>query len=131
MFTIEQIKEIHSKVKSGADFPKYVQDIKALGVASYEIFVRDGHATYKGENDFNISSQGQWVEKEIASPASAEKLEHSLKIHQLGKTDYLTFCQQAADSGVEKWKVDTLKLKCTYYSKNEEMLLEEDIPMPA
>ena len=32
MFTIQQIKEAHSKVKSGSDFPKYVQDIIALGV---------------------------------------------------------------------------------------------------
>jgi uncharacterized protein YbcV (DUF1398 family) len=131
MFTIEQIKEIHSKVRSGADFPRYVQEIKKLGVTSYEIFVKDGHAIYKGQNDFSISSDSKWPDKEIAGPASAEKLEHCLKIHQLGKTDYLTFCQQAADSGVEKWKVDTAKMKCTYYDKDENTLLEEDIPMPA
>ena len=27
MFTIAQIKEAHDKVKSGADFPKYIQDL--------------------------------------------------------------------------------------------------------
>lgn len=32
MFTIEQIKEAHSKVKSGADFPNYIQDLIILGV---------------------------------------------------------------------------------------------------
>ena len=32
MFTIQQIKDAHSKVKSGADFPQYMQDIIALGV---------------------------------------------------------------------------------------------------
>lgn len=32
MFTVEQIKTAHSKVKSGADFPAYIQDIKKLGV---------------------------------------------------------------------------------------------------
>lgn len=32
MFTIQQIKDAHSKVKSGADFPAYIQDIKKLGV---------------------------------------------------------------------------------------------------
>ncbi|MGB4398918.1 MAG: DUF1398 family protein [Daejeonella sp.] len=36
MFTAEQIKAAHSKVKSGADFPAYIQDIKALGVTGYE-----------------------------------------------------------------------------------------------
>ena len=28
MFTVEQITQAHSHVKSGADFPKYIQDIK-------------------------------------------------------------------------------------------------------
>ena len=32
MFTVEQIKAAHSKVKSGADFPAYIQEIKALGL---------------------------------------------------------------------------------------------------
>ena len=32
MFTAEQIITAHSKVKSGADFPNYIKDIKALGV---------------------------------------------------------------------------------------------------
>ncbi len=45
MFTVEQIKTAHSKVKSGADFPAYIQDINKLGVASYETFVTDGHTS--------------------------------------------------------------------------------------
>jgi hypothetical protein len=32
MFTIAQIKKAHSKVKSGEDFPVYIQDLIALGV---------------------------------------------------------------------------------------------------
>ena len=43
MFTIDQIKEAHSKVKSGADFPQYVQDLIKLGVIHYTTYVRDGH----------------------------------------------------------------------------------------
>ena len=27
MFTLDQIKEAHAKVKSGADFPGYVQEL--------------------------------------------------------------------------------------------------------
>lgn len=34
MFTAEQLTEAHSKVKSGADFPKYMQKIKGLSVTS-------------------------------------------------------------------------------------------------
>ena len=30
MFTLEQIKQAHSQVESGADFPSYIQEIKKL-----------------------------------------------------------------------------------------------------
>jgi uncharacterized protein YbcV (DUF1398 family) len=46
MFTLEQIKQAHSKVKSGADFPKYIQEIKILGgETDYFEFCRDCAAT--------------------------------------------------------------------------------------
>jgi len=128
MFTIEQIKAAHAKVKSGADFPKYIRELKDLGVSSYEHYVSDGHIDYKGPNDFSIAADAKWPEKAISTPSSNEKLEHDLKIHQLGKTDYLTFCQQAADAGVEKWTVDLVAMKCTYYDKEGKEMLSEDIP---
>lgn len=36
MFTIHQIKEAHAKVKTGADFPSYIQDLTALGIERYD-----------------------------------------------------------------------------------------------
>ena len=38
MFIVEQIKKAYRKVKSGADFPVYIQDLKKLGVKYYETF---------------------------------------------------------------------------------------------
>jgi uncharacterized protein YbcV (DUF1398 family) len=128
MFTLEQIQSTHAKVKSGVDFPKYVRDMKALGVTSYEHYVSDGHIAYKGQDNFSIESNAKWPAKEIASPASAQNLEHNLKVHQLGKTDYPTFCQQSANAGVEKWIVDMVKMKCIYFDKDGNEMLAEDIP---
>jgi uncharacterized protein YbcV (DUF1398 family) len=56
MFTIEKIKAAHSKVKSGADFPKYIQEVKALGVTYYEAYVADGHVIYYGTNDHTVKA---------------------------------------------------------------------------
>ena len=39
MFTVEQIESAHEKVKSGADFPHYIQEIKKIGVLSFETWV--------------------------------------------------------------------------------------------
>jgi hypothetical protein len=56
MFTLDQIKLAHSKVKSGADFPAYIQELKVLGVTSYETFVGDGHTDYHGSNNVIVSN---------------------------------------------------------------------------
>lgn len=130
MFTIEQIKTAHSKVKSGADFPAYIQEIKTVGVDAYEHFVADGHIHYYGTNDFTISAAAKWAPIEVAETSSAEKLKHSLLIHQQGQTDYPTFCKQSAEAGVEKWVVDIIKMVCTYYDKAGSEMVIEIIPMP-
>jgi uncharacterized protein YbcV (DUF1398 family) len=125
MFTIEQIKTAHSKVKSGADFPAYIQEMKSLGVNAYEHFVADGHIQYYGTNDFTIAAAAKWPAMQVAETGFAEKLNHALAIHQQGQTDYPTFCKQSAEAGVEKWIVDIMKMTCIYYDKaNNEMLVE-------
>lgn len=128
MFTIEQIKIAHSKVKSGADFPAYIQEMKLLGVTAYEHFVSDGHIQYYGVDNFTIAADAKWPAVEIAAAGSSEKLKHALAVHQQGQTDYTTFCRQSAEAGVEKWVVDMIKMICTYYDKAANEILVEAIP---
>jgi uncharacterized protein YbcV (DUF1398 family) len=46
----------------------------------------------------------------------------------LGKTDYLTFCNDCAKSGIEKWIVRLEEMTCTYYDKAGNDILVEKIP---
>ena len=128
MFTIEQIKAAHSKVKSGTDFPAYVQELIALGVTRYETYVVDGHTNYFDKNDSTVASDKKYQPLHIADEADAIQFEKNLKAHQTGKTDYLTFCSDCANSGVEKWKVDMKAMTCTYYDKAGNKVLAETIP---
>ncbi len=128
MFTVEQIKAAHSKVKSGADFPAYIQDIKKLGVAGYETFVTDGHIDYYGNDAYKTSSMGRYNALEIVGRSNGEQFIADLKAHQQGKTDYATFCQDCAKSGIEKWVVSLDKMTCTYYNKLGNEILVEEIP---
>lgn len=128
MFTLQQIHEAHSKVKSGADFPKYIQDIIDLGVTSFETFVSDNHTDYKGKNDFSISSEGCTETLIIADECNAEQFKSDLKAHQQGQTDYLTFLNDCAKSGIEKWEVIMSEMTCTYFDKKEKAILVEKIP---
>ncbi len=128
MFTIEQIHEAHSKVKSGADFPKYMQDIIALGVTSFETFVLDNRTNYYGENNFKISSEGFLETLIIAEKSNVEQFKLDLKSHQQGKTDYITFLKDCAKSGIDKWIVLMDKMTCTYYDKSGNEMVVEVIP---
>ncbi len=129
MFTVNQIKEAHSKVKSGADFPAYIQDIKKLGVAFYEAFVTDGHTDYYGVNNYKTSSISIYNTLTIAQVANIEQFKADIKAHQQGKTDYATFCNDCAKSGIEKWSVCMDKMTCTYYDKAGNEILVEKIPL--
>jgi uncharacterized protein YbcV (DUF1398 family) len=130
MFTIEQIKAAHFKVKSGADFPVYIQEIKQLGVKNYETFVADGHSQYAGGAGAVASSGPKYETLVVALKSNNEGFKKDLKEHQEGKTDYLAFCNLAAAHGVEKWRVDLDQLTCSYYDTEGEVLLVEAIPVP-
>lgn len=128
MFTIEQIKTAHSKVKSGADFPAYILDIKKLGVTAYETFVTDGHTVYYGAGAYKISSVAKYDALTIAQVSNTEQFKADLKAHQQGKTNYPTFCNDCAKSGIEKWVVYMDSMTCTYYDKAGNEILVEQIP---
>ena len=130
MFTVEQIKAAHSKVKSGADFPAYIKEIKQLGVTHYETFVSDGHTDYYGENDYKTASAEKYDALSIAEKPQAEQFKLDLREHQQGRTDYPTFCSDCAKSGIDKWTVRMDKMACTYCDKVGNEILEELVQAP-
>lgn len=128
MFTIEEIKRAHSKVKSGADFPAYIQDLRKLGVTSYETFVADGHTDYYGENDYKTTSPAKYEILAVTETTNKAQFKIDLNAHQNGKTDYPTFCKDTAKSGIEKWTVCMDEMTCVYYDKAGNKILVETIP---
>jgi uncharacterized protein YbcV (DUF1398 family) len=128
MFTEQQIKEAHGKVKTGADFPRYIHEIKQLGLLRYEYLVSNGITVYYGENGHKVKSAARHAPLIVAAASSIVALEHIIAIHQQGQTDFPTFCRQAAEAGVEKWIIDTKKMMCTYYDLGGNEIIAEPIP---
>ncbi|WP_295653676.1 DUF1398 family protein [uncultured Mucilaginibacter sp.] len=128
MFTLQQMKAAHAKVKSGVDFPAYVQEIKQLGLLHYDFMVKDGRTVYHGPNGFQISGDPVYSEKPISAQASPVTVQHIIAEHQQGKTDFLTFCALVADAGVKKWVVDTEVMLCSYYDLAGNNMVAEPIP---
>jgi uncharacterized protein YbcV (DUF1398 family) len=73
MFTVQEMKAAHAKVKSGADFPAYVKAIKQLGLIHYDFMVKDGTTIYYG-NDSQLAGDPVYPEKIIAGLPNAEKV---------------------------------------------------------
>jgi uncharacterized protein YbcV (DUF1398 family) len=128
MFTIAQIKEAHSRVQSGADFPNYIQELIALGVKGYETFVNDGHIEYYGGDNFRVAATETYDSITIAAVANKERFIEFLVMHQDGQTDYLTFCSHAAQCGIAKWSVNIIEMTCTYFDQSAFAILIEKIP---
>ncbi|MEQ8470383.1 MAG: DUF1398 domain-containing protein [Marinoscillum sp.] len=128
MFTEEQIKAAHGKVKSGADFPAYIKEIKSLGVTHYETYVADGHIDYHGDNDHIAQVPAKYEPLAVEDYPNSEKFKEQLIAHQQGKTDFLTFITMCATFGIEKWAVSMASMTCTYYDKADNELLVEAIP---
>ncbi len=128
MFTVQQIEDAHKKVKSGADFPIYIQEIKKMGVIAFETWVKDSHTEYFGVHNFTTNSGPQYEDLEISETVDFEKFKSQLKAHQKGETDYYTFCKDCAKTGIEKWIVDLHKMTCIYFDKLGNEILAEEIP---
>lgn len=127
-FTVEQLQAAHSKVKSGADFPAYIKEIKAMGVTHYETFVNDGHINYYGANNCMAKVPAKYEKMTIAENAKIEVFKAELLAHQQGKTDFLTFIKMCAETGIEKWEICMDKMTCTYFDKAGNKILIEEIP---
>ncbi len=128
MFTLEQIAAAHAQVKSGADFPRYVQALKGLGLAYYDFYVADGHSEYVATTGERLDAAAKYAPLAVAAIGDAAALRHTIAIHQQGQTDFPTFCQQAADAGVQYWRTDVVNLLCVYVDGAGTAILTEPIP---
>jgi uncharacterized protein YbcV (DUF1398 family) len=127
MFTAKQIRDEHNRVKTGADYPRYIQTLKAMGITHYEFGVANSLNTYFG-NQHQVTDEPKYEHLFIADKSSKDALSHAIAIHQQGQTDFQTFCQMAAAAGVGKWVADLSKMVVLYLDKKGIPLLAEPIP---
>ena len=128
MFTKEQIEAAHSKVKSGADFPNYVKEIKKLGIISHEVLLLEGTWIFKGVDGQVVQFRKGKESIIISSQTSPEKFKQILTMHQNGETEYGTFCVQAGEAGVERWISDFKHMTVSYLDSYGNIIDIEPIP---
>jgi uncharacterized protein YbcV (DUF1398 family) len=127
MFTLEQINELHDRYGSASTFHKYAEGLAELGVIHADTFVSDGHSEYFGAKGHTVTSPAVHDLFLIADSSSKAAFEKHLRAHEQGKTSYLEMSRGLADSGVEKWVLDTKKMTLSFVGTAGEVLLSEEV----
>jgi uncharacterized protein YbcV (DUF1398 family) len=126
MFTIEQINDAHDRLGSAKTFPEYVRALKALGVERGDSYLSDGHSEYFGHGGHKVVSPPVHEVLVVAETGQREAFLQHLGRHERRETTYLEMSRGLAQSGIEKWTVDTGRMTMTFYDKaGTEMLVEQ------
>lgn len=126
--TINDIKAEHQKVNNGADFPAYIRAIKKLGVSHYTVSVEDGNTEYFDGEGKSEHTGSKYATLTISKNLNPNGFKERLKLHQQGGTDYVTFCSDCANTGIEGWKMNLNTMTCTYFDTKGNDILVEQIP---
>ena len=125
MITIEQINELHSRLGSAKTLSQYLRAFKTLGVQRYDSYLFDGHSEYSTEGGQRVVSQPEHEVLTVAEIAQREAFLEHLRRHEQRQTTYLEMSIGLAQSGIEKWTVDTERMTMTFYDNaGREMLVE-------
>jgi uncharacterized protein YbcV (DUF1398 family) len=127
VFTIEQIEDLHDRLGSADTLPDYVQSLAALGVVSYSSFVCDGHSEYLGSDGERVVSGAAHELLAVADESDRDKFLDHLGRHERGETSYVEMSTGLAESGVERWTVDTHSMTMTVYDRSGNVLLVRQI----
>jgi uncharacterized protein YbcV (DUF1398 family) len=127
MFTLEQIDDIHDNLGDAETLALYVHALNAIGVERYDSFVSDGHSEYFGKDGYTVTSPAYHEMFAIADTSDEAAFLKHLRLHEQGETSYVEMSRGLAESGIEKWTVDTNRLTMAFCDKDGNQLLVEAI----
>ena len=127
-FTEQDIRAAYAKTRTGADFPRLIQDLKNLGIVSYDHMLASGSNIFHGEHGESVSLSNMGPSVLVSDQADLELLKKHISEHQRGLTNYPTLCGLAGQAGVEKWTSDLFAMTCTYFDKSGRKMHVELIP---
>ena len=130
MFTIEQINDLHARLGSARTLPEYVLALKGLGVERYDSYLAEGHSEYFGQGGYTVVSPPVHEVLPVAETGQGETFLQHLVRHERRETAYLEMSRGLAQSGIEKWTVDTGRMTMSFYDKAGTEMLVGGISRP-
>ena len=117
-FTVENIKAIYSRPRTGADFPALIRELKGAGVTSYDHVIETGANVFHGGKGETLELDKLGPPCLVSGRPDLESLKGIISEHQRGLSDYPTLCRQVGEAGVEKWVCDLYAMTCSYFDKS-------------
>ncbi|MFZ0744853.1 MAG: DUF1398 family protein [Terracidiphilus sp.] len=127
-FTGQDIRAAYVKTRTGADFPRLIQDLKKLGIVSYDHLLESGSNVFHGQDGQSVSLSNMRPSVPVNDHADVQLLKRHMSEHQRGLTNYPTLCGLAGQAGVDKWTSNLLAMTCTYFDRSGRNLHVESIP---
>jgi uncharacterized protein YbcV (DUF1398 family) len=127
-FTEHDIRAAYARTRTGADFPRLIRDLKALGIVSYDHLLETGSNIFRGKDGHSVILANNGPAVSVSPQPNLELLKKYISMHQGGLTNYPTVCGQVGEAGVEKWTSDLQAMTCTYFDKIGHKIHVELIP---
>ncbi|HCV1166864.1 TPA: DUF1398 family protein [Staphylococcus aureus] len=126
-FKLSAIQQAHQQF-TGVDFPKLFKAFKDMGMTYNIVNIQDGTATYVHQSEDDIVTSSVKSNHPVAPSSNQSIVQDVLTRHQLGQTDFETFCDEMAQAGIYKWHIDIQAGTCTYIDLQEQAIISELIP---
>jgi uncharacterized protein YbcV (DUF1398 family) len=126
-FSLQAIHEAH-KLYTGPDFPKLIREFQSMGILENCHNLETGIVTYIHLDGTRLEEPSMKVDFNIDESANVETALLALRRNQQGVTDFPTFCEEIARAGIYQWVSDLEKMTCSYYDKQDALVIEETIP---
>jgi uncharacterized protein YbcV (DUF1398 family) len=88
-------------------FTEYVLALKGLGVERYDSYLADGHSEYFGQGGHRVVSPPVHELLPVAETGQRDTFLEHLRRQEQHETTCLEMSRALAQSGIEKWTVDT------------------------
>jgi uncharacterized protein YbcV (DUF1398 family) len=126
MFTLDQINDAHDRLGNAGTLAAYLRELNSIGVERFTSYLCDGHSEFFGSRGYSVESPAAHEALTVADASTRELFIEHLHLHSQQKTSYVEMSKGLANSGIEKWTMDTTALTVTYYDKaGIEMLVEK------
>lgn len=116
------------KQAEGLSYPEYVQKLKEIGIANYEVRVKNHNRKFTSQNGEEVLLTGDLTAVECADNFNLEAVKEAVRRTQSSLTDYPGFLSEIAAAGVHYYLADLGAMKILYMGANPSDLYTEVIP---